>query len=139
MTRPISHLMFAALKGSQFYFFLLLLQLVLCRVAAQNRLPVHHSYCRLFWSFQISECILRNQNIIIGLDSFSNQRLIYLALFGLGRKSSCASTNTTDPNLQILLQFLKDFHPYRPLKFSDKLTYDLKDLPTYRPGLFSAC
>ena len=36
-----------------------------------------------FWSFEISEGILRNQKIIIGLDSFSNQRLIYLAPFGL--------------------------------------------------------
>ena len=34
--------MFAALKGSQFYFHLLLLQLVLCRVAALKSLPVHH-------------------------------------------------------------------------------------------------
>ena len=36
-----------------------------------------------FWSFEISEGILRNQKIIIGLDSFSNQRLIHLALFRL--------------------------------------------------------
>ena len=28
-----------------------------------------------FWSFEISEGILRNQKLIIGLDSFSNQRL----------------------------------------------------------------
>ena len=34
-----------------------------------------------FWSFEISGGILRNQKIIIGLDSFSNQRLIYLAIF----------------------------------------------------------
>ena len=34
-----------------------------------------------FWSFEISEGILRNQKIIIGLDSFSNQRLIYLDPF----------------------------------------------------------
>ena len=27
-----------------------------------------------FWSFEISENILRNQKIIIGLESFSNQR-----------------------------------------------------------------
>ena len=32
-----------------------------------------------FWSFEISEGILRNQKFITGLDSFSNQRLIYLA------------------------------------------------------------
>ena len=30
------------------------------------------------WSFEISEGILRNQIIIIGLNSFSNQRLMYL-------------------------------------------------------------
>ena len=31
-----------------------------------------------FWSFEITEGILRNQKIITGLDSFSNQRLICL-------------------------------------------------------------
>ena len=31
-----------------------------------------------FWSFEISEYILRNQNLIIGLDSYSRQRFIYL-------------------------------------------------------------
>ena len=35
-----------------------------------------------FLSFEISEGILRSQRIIIDLDSFSNQRLIYLAPFG---------------------------------------------------------
>ena len=34
-----------------------------------------------FWSFEIREGILRNQKIIIDLDSFSNQRLVYLAPF----------------------------------------------------------
>ena len=29
-----------------------------------------------FWSFEISEDILRNQKLIIGLDSFSNQHFI---------------------------------------------------------------
>ena len=33
-----------------------------------------------FWSFEISEHILRNQNLIIGLDSYSRQRLIYINL-----------------------------------------------------------
>ena len=34
-----------------------------------------------FWSFEISEGILRNQKLIIGLDSFSNQCLyIWLCL-----------------------------------------------------------
>ena len=31
-----------------------------------------------FWSFEISEHILRNQNLIIGLDLYSRQRFIYL-------------------------------------------------------------
>ena len=34
-----------------------------------------------FWSFEISEGILRNQQIIIGLDSFSKQRIMYLDPF----------------------------------------------------------
>ena len=34
-----------------------------------------------FWSFEISEDILRNQKLIIGQDSFSNQRLVYLVPF----------------------------------------------------------
>ena len=34
-----------------------------------------------FWSLEIREGILRNQKIKIGSDSFSNQRLIYLAQF----------------------------------------------------------
>ena len=32
-----------------------------------------------FWAFEFSEDVLRNKKIIIGLNSFSNQRLIYLA------------------------------------------------------------
>ena len=34
-----------------------------------------------FWSFEISEDILRNQKFIIGLDSFSDQCLTYLVPF----------------------------------------------------------
>ena len=34
-----------------------------------------------FWSFEISEGILRNQKIIFGLVSFSYHRLIYLVKF----------------------------------------------------------
>ena len=36
-----------------------------------------------YWSFEIREDILRNQKIIIGLDSYSNQRSIYVAPFRL--------------------------------------------------------
>ena len=35
-----------------------------------------------FWSLESSEGILRNQKFIISLNSFPNQRFIYLALFG---------------------------------------------------------
>ena len=57
----------------------LLLQLVLCRVAAVKvSLYIIHSadyiFLFSFWSFEISEGILRNQKIIIGLDPFSSQR-----------------------------------------------------------------
>ena len=34
-----------------------------------------------FWSFEISEYILRHQNLFIGQDSFSNECLIYLVPF----------------------------------------------------------
>ena len=36
-----------------------------------------------FWPFDISEGILTNQKMIIGLDSFSDHSLIYLVSFGL--------------------------------------------------------
>ena len=66
-------------------FYLLLLQLVLCHVAALKVSPyINQSADYIsFWSFEISQGILRNQKIIIGLDSFSNQSLIYLSSFGL--------------------------------------------------------
>ena len=35
-----------------------------------------------FWSFEISEGMLRNFKFIIGFDLFANQRFLYLALFG---------------------------------------------------------
>ena len=72
------------LTGFPFYFYLLLLQLVLCRVAALKSLPIH--WCRLYFPFgpltSAMVRILRNQKFIMGLDIFSNQRLTYLAPFG---------------------------------------------------------
>ena len=44
----------------------------LCKMSLMR---VHYAK---FWSFEISEGILRNQKIIIGLDSFSSQRVIYI-------------------------------------------------------------
>ena len=37
----------------------------------------------LLWSFEISKGILSNQKIITGVISFSDQRLMYFAPFGL--------------------------------------------------------
>ena len=53
-------------------------------------------------------------------------------------KNSCVSANPTDPDFlcrpcSFYCHFErkeKDFHPYRPLKFSDKWTYDLKYVKT---------
>ena len=76
--------MLSALKGSQFYFYLLLLKLMLCHVAAPKKYLSTLFIVQIifsFWSFEISKGILRNQKIIICLDSFSNQRLIYLFPF----------------------------------------------------------
>ena len=49
-------------------FYLTSLQLVLCRVAAVKRLPYinHSAVYILFWSFEISDNILRNQKQMIG-------------------------------------------------------------------------
>ena len=72
--------MLTALKGSQFYFYLLLLQLVLCRAAALKKSPGTSFIVQItfsFWSFEISGGIPRNQKIIKGLDSFTKQHLLF--------------------------------------------------------------
>ena len=55
------------------YFYLLLLQLVLCRVAALKVSPYIPYIAQIIFSvlsFEISEDILRNQKIIIGYSNF---------------------------------------------------------------------
>ena len=49
---------------------------MLCRGAALKVSPyiIHSADYIFLWSFEIREGILRNQKIIIGKDSFSNQR-----------------------------------------------------------------
>ena len=82
MAHPFFINMLTSLKGSQFY--LLLLQLVLCRVVA-HRHSADYIFLYIaivqiifsFWSFEISEDILRNQKLIIGKGSFSYQHFIY--------------------------------------------------------------
>ena len=71
------------LKELIFYFCLPSLQLVLCSVAAVKRLNVfpyinHSAVDILFWSFDISVNILKNQKEKIGLDSYFKQVCNYL-------------------------------------------------------------
>ena len=84
---PILFNMFTALKGSQFYlvsFAITAASVVPCDGPKKSpRTPSIVQSIFSFWFFEISEDILRNQKIIIGLEPFSNQRLVYLALFRL--------------------------------------------------------
>ena len=64
--------------------YLLLLQLVLCRVAALKKSTRTSSIVQVIvsvWYVEISEDILRNQKLIIGQESFSNHSLKYLVPF----------------------------------------------------------
>ena len=70
--------MFAAIKGSLFCFYFILLQAGFVPCGGPKMSPRTSSIVQIifsFWSFQISEGIQRNQKIIIGLDSFSNHCL----------------------------------------------------------------
>ena len=66
------------LKDLSADFYLLSLQLVLCRVAALKSLRISSKVQVIcsFWSFRISEDILRNQKLVIGQDSFSTQCIL---------------------------------------------------------------
>ena len=68
---------FTASKGSSNYFYLLLLQLVLCRVAALKSLPVHHPQCRLYFSFDP----LGSVNIFGVCQNYCMLRIITLTVF----------------------------------------------------------
>ena len=74
--------MFTALKGSVLFLFAITAAgVVPC--GGPKKSPRTSSIVQIIfslWSFEISEGILRNQKFIIGSDSFSNQRLIYLDL-----------------------------------------------------------
>ena len=61
----------------------IMVQLVLYHVTALKspRTPPIAQIIFSFWSFEISEDILRNQKIVVGVDTFSNQHFIYLAPF----------------------------------------------------------
>ena len=64
--------MFIALKGSVLFLFpFTAAGVVPC--GGRKKSPHTSSIIFSFWSFEISEGILRNQKIIIGIDSFSNQ------------------------------------------------------------------
>ena len=75
--------MLTALKGSQFILFAITAAgVVPCgsrKMSPRTSFIVQIIFS--FWSFEISEGIPRNQKLLIGLDSFSNQRLyIWLCL-----------------------------------------------------------
>ena len=87
MVWPITILinMFAALKGSQFYFLFAFTAAGVVPCGGHKKSPRTSSIVQIifsFWSFEICEDILRNQKIIIGLDTFSNQDLICMIHFG---------------------------------------------------------
>ena len=84
MTHTLSQSMFAALKGSQFYFFFAITAADVVPRGGPKKYPRTSSLVQIkffFWSFEISKCVLRNQKIIMGLDLFFYQSLIYLAPF----------------------------------------------------------
>ena len=67
--------MFTALKGLQFYFLSAITAAGVVPCGGPKKSPRTLSIVQVifsFWSFEISEDILRNQNLIIGQDSFSN-------------------------------------------------------------------
>ena len=72
---PVYKTLLSCMFISVSFFYLLLLHLVLCRVGALKVSPniIHCTDYILFSSFEISKGILRNQKLIIGLDTFSNQ------------------------------------------------------------------
>ena len=66
MVHTTSLLTFSLLpKDQTFIFYVLLLQLALCRVAALKSLPVHHLYFRLYYFFRSCEISENIQSIEI--------------------------------------------------------------------------
>ena len=76
-----------------------------------------------FWSSEISEGILRNQNFFIGLDSFSNHRLIWTHL---DYTSYCIDYPVE--NCKIIVHVAKSIGSLKRLK---------KPKPRYGPSPFS--
>ena len=60
---------------------------------------IHSADYIFYWSFDISEGILRNQQNIIGLDSLSNQRIIY----NLDNSSLCIDHLVESCKITVLL------------------------------------
>ena len=79
MANPLSHNVFTAHKGSKISFLFTIITAAGVVPRGGPKMSPRTSFIVQsifsFWSFEISE-------IIIGLDSFSNQCLIYLAPFG---------------------------------------------------------
>ena len=109
---------------------------MLCRVAALNVPPyiIHSADYISLWSFEISEDISRNQKIIICLDAFCNQHLIYLP--PLDNTSLCIYPFEMY-NITVFLKDLRfDFYLTRVLfKFFRPMT----KLAKSDPGQFIMC
>ena len=76
--------MFTGLKGSQFLILFAITAAGVVPCGGPKKSPRTSSIVQVifsFWSFEISEDVLRNQKFIIGKDSFSYQCLIYLVPF----------------------------------------------------------
>ena len=67
------------LKDLSFNFYLLLLQLVLCRVAALKSLPVHHPLCRLHFPFGP----LRSARVFSGIRNLLSVKIHFLPIFNI--------------------------------------------------------
>ena len=81
MAHPFSHLF--ALKGSRYYFVFAITATGVVPCGGPKKSPRILSIVQIifsFWSFDISESILRNPKFIIGLDSLTNVLYIWLCL-----------------------------------------------------------
>ena len=84
MAHPFLINVSTALKGSQFYFLFAITAAGVVPCGGPKKSPRTSSIVQIifsFWSFAISEDILRNQKFIIGQVSFTYQCLIYLDPF----------------------------------------------------------
>ena len=84
MTHPFSLICSLLFKDRKFYFLFAITAAGVVPCGGPKKSPRSSAIVQIIfyvWSFEISEGILRNQKFI-SLDSFTNQRLMYLVPFG---------------------------------------------------------